>query len=113
MTGSASAVRVAVGPGDDVAALVRAADAESVLVLLDPALDALATARARASIGPLAVERAPGARVNALLPAADADPADTAAAARYLEDARSVTGQLLEVAARRRTQGPSRSSTNP
>lgn len=108
MTGA----RVAVGPGDDAAALVRAADAESVLVLIDPALDPLALALARAAIGPLAVERAPGTRVNALQAAADADPADVEAAVRFLERARSTTGQLLEVAARRRTHGPSRSSTN-
>lgn len=100
-----TAVRIAVGPGDDVvalvrAALVRAADVESVLVLFDPALDPLATALARAGIGPLAVERAPGVRVNAIIAAADADLADVEAAALFLEGARSTTGQLLEIAAR-------------
>jgi hypothetical protein len=95
-----STARIAVGPGDDMAALVRAADAESVLVLIDPALSPLELARARASIGPLAVERAPDMRVNALLAAADADPTDVEATARFLEAARSTTGQLLEVAAR-------------
>lgn len=95
-----STTRIAVGPGDDLAALVRAADADSVLVLIDPALEPLDIARARASIGPLAVERAPDVRVNALLAAADADPADVEAAARFLEAARSTTGQLLEVTAR-------------
>jgi hypothetical protein len=104
-------MRVAVGPGDDLAALVRAADAGSVLVLIDPALGPLAMARARASIGPLAIERAPGVRVNALVAAGDADAADVEAAAQFLEAARSTTGQLLEVAARRRVHGPSRSST--
>ncbi len=89
-----------VGSGDDIAALVRAADGESVLVSLDPGLDAPAAAQARAAIGPLAVERAPGVRVNMLLATADADPADVEAAARFLEGARSVTGQLLAVAAR-------------
>ncbi|WP_375428269.1 Rossmann fold domain-containing protein [uncultured Sphingomonas sp.] len=93
-------MRIAVGPGDDVAALVRAADAESVLVLIDPALDPLAAAQVRAAIGPLAVERAPNARVNALLPAPTAHPPDIEAAMRFLEGARSVTGQLLEVAGR-------------
>lgn len=107
--------RVRIGPGDDVAALVRAAEGESVLLVLDPALNPLELARARAAIGPLAVERAPGTRVNALLAAAGADPADAEAAARFLEGARSTTGQVLEVgqaAVRSRTQGPSRSSTN-
>lgn len=95
-----TAVRIAVRPGDDLATLVRAARAESVLVLIAPALDALELAWARASIGPLAVERAPGVRVNALLAAADADPADVEAAALFLEEARSTTGQLLEIGAR-------------
>ena len=108
-----TAVRIPVGPGDDQAALVRAARAESVLVLLDPALDRLAAAQARASIGPLAIERGPETRVNALAPSADADGADVEAAARFLETARSTTGQLLEVTARLRPHGPSRSSTKP
>ena len=95
-----STAQIAVGPGDDLAALVRAAQTESVLVLIDPALDPLAMARARASIGPLAVERAPDVRVNALLAATDAEPEDVEAAARFLEAARSTTGQLLEVTAR-------------
>ena len=104
-------VRIAVGPGDDPAALVRAADAESVLLLIDPALDPLAAALARASVGPLAVERAPGVRVNALAAAVDALPADVEAAAQFLERARSTTGQLLEIAERPRKQEPRRSST--
>lgn len=90
--------RVRVGPGDDVAALVRAAAGDAVLLMLDPALDPLAVARARAAVAPLAVERAPTARVNAIAAAADADPADVEAVARFLEGARSTTGQVLEVA---------------
>ena len=93
-------VRVTVGAGDDVVAFVRAAEAESVLVLLDPALDAIGAAQTRAAVEPLAVERAPVTRVNAVSAAADADPRDVEYAARYLEGAGSVTGQLLEVAAR-------------
>ena len=68
-----------------------------MLLLLDASLDALATARARAAIGPLAVERAPGVRVNAVVMGADADPEQVEAAARFLEGARSTTGQVLEV----------------
>lgn len=89
--------RVRVGPGDDVAALVRGATGESVLVMLDVSLDPLATAQVRAAIGPLAVERAPGVRVNAVVARADADPEQVEAAARFLEEARSTTGQVLEI----------------
>lgn len=106
-----TAIRVAIGPGDDPVALVRAAAGESVLMLINPALDPLELASALAVVGPLAVERAPGGRVNALLAAADADPADVEVAALYLEEARSVTGQLVEVTARARVHGPSRSIT--
>jgi hypothetical protein len=89
--------RVRVGPGDDIAALVRAAAGDSVLLVLDPALGPLAAAQARAALGPLAIERAPGTRVNAVAPTGDADPADVEAAARFLEAARSTTGQVLEI----------------
>lgn len=92
--------RLRIGPEDDIAALVRAAAGESVLALLDPALDPLAMAQARAAIGPLAVERAPDTRVNALVAARDAEPGDVEAAARFLEGARSTTGQVIEVTPR-------------
>lgn len=97
-----SVARVTVGPGDDPAALVRTAakTAGSVLLLLDPALDPLAAALARAAVGPLAVELAPEVRVNALAPGAHADPADIEAAAEFLEGARSTTGQVLQVSPR-------------
>ncbi|PAX06576.1 Rossmann fold domain-containing protein [Sphingomonas lenta] len=89
--------RVRVGPGDDVAALVRGAEGESVLVLLDASLDALLVIQARAAIGPLAVERAPDTRVNAIVAGEGADADNVEAAARFLEGARSTTGQVLEV----------------
>ena len=90
---------VAVGPGDDVAALARGALGDVVLVV-GAGLDALALARALASVGPLAVELAPAARVNAVVAGDGAEPADVAAAARFLDGARSTTGQVLEVGAR-------------
>jgi len=74
---------------------VRASAAEHVLILL-PARGPLAAELARASLALLAVERAP-LRVNALAAADGCDPADAEAAARFLEGARSTTGQLLEV----------------
>lgn len=96
-----SAVRLRIGSGNDAAALVRGAErAESILLFFDPALGVLETARARAAIGPLAVELAPATRVNALVPSADAHPEDVETAARFLEGARSTTGQVLEISAR-------------
>lgn len=95
-----SAVRLRIGPGDDAAALVRQAErAESILLFFDPALGVLETAQALAAVGPLAIELAPTARVNAVRASADADAADVEAAARFLEGARSTTGQVIEVSA--------------
>ena len=96
-------MRVRVGPGDDAAALARAAaagGAGSVLLVFDPALAPLEVALARAALPPLAVELAPEVRVNALAAATDADPADVEAAAHFLAGARSTTGQVLDVSAR-------------
>lgn len=83
----------------DVVALTRACDAESLVVEVVAGRDPLALALVRAAIGPLAAERAPR-RVNALVPAGDADRRDVDAAARFLENARSTTGQVIEVAGR-------------
>ncbi len=85
-------------PGDDIAALVRGAEAGSIIVLISASLDALSTSKARASIGPLAIELAPGQRLNAVCPAASAKSDDVAAAVAFLEQARSTTGQLLDIA---------------
>lgn len=92
--------QVRLGPGDDAAAVVRAVNGESVVVLFDPGLDPLALARARAAIGPLAVERAPTTRVNAVAPLPNARSEDVEAAVRFLDTARSTTGQVLEVSGR-------------
>jgi hypothetical protein len=88
-------VRIDLAAGDDLVARVRAAEGESVVVVI-AARDALAMALARAAIGPLAVERAPGMRVNALVAGANADDVDAAVA--FLEKARSTTGQVIEIA---------------
>ena len=90
---------VAVGPGDDVAALARGAGGDVVLVV-GPGMDALELARALASVGPLAVELAPAARINVVVAGEGAEPDDVAAAARFLDGARSTTGQVLEVGPR-------------
>ena len=93
-------MRLSIGVADDGVALVRAAPADASLTLLvEPGRDPLSLALLRAAIGPLAVERAP-ARVNAVFPDADADPADVNTAAAWLDAAASTTGQLMEISAR-------------
>jgi hypothetical protein len=91
-------VRLTLEPGGDLAALVRGADAESVVVVVRRTSDGLAMAVARAAIGPLAIERAPGRRVNAVLVEDSALTEDVDAAVRFLESARSTTGQILDLA---------------
>ena len=90
-------MRLTLEPGEDIAALVRGAVGESVVVVIPATLDALAMAQARAAIGPLAVEFAPATRVNAVVLEEGGDPADVDAAVAFLEQARSTTGQLIEI----------------
>jgi hypothetical protein len=91
-------VRLILEPGGDLAALVRGADAESVVAVVRRTSDGLAMAVARAAIGPLAVERAPACRVNAVFVENGAAADDVDAAVRFLESARSTTGQILDLA---------------
>lgn len=92
-------MRLTLAPGDDLAALIRASTPEvSLAVIVMPGRDPLSLALARAAIGPLAIERAP-ARLNAVLPHPQADPADVEAALAWLEGAASTTGQLIEISA--------------
>ena len=84
-------------PGGDIAALVRGAAGESLVVVIPATLDALAMALTKAAIGPLAVELAPATRVNAVMLEEGGDPADVDAAVAFLEQARSTTGQLIEI----------------
>ena len=90
-------MRLTLEPGGDIAALVRGAVGESLVVVIPATLDPLAMAQARAAIGPLAVELAPTACVNAVVSTEDADPFDVDAAVAFLENARSTTGQLIEI----------------
>ena len=90
-------MRIDLAPDDDIAAAVRAATGESVVVVILPGRDALGRAMARGAVAPLAIERAPAMRVNAIVAGADAAPADIAAAAAFLATACSTTGQVLEV----------------
>lgn len=85
---------------EEVIAAVRAArggEGGSVLVLISGDVPAVIRPRLHAMLAPLAVELAPGCRLNALDVAHDAAPADVAAAARFLAVAGSTTGQLIEV----------------
>jgi hypothetical protein len=91
-------VRLTLDPGGDLPALVRGAGAESVVIVVRRTSDGLAMAIARAAIGPLAVERAPACRVNAVFVDDGAAVADVDAAVRFLESARSTTGQILDLA---------------
>lgn len=85
-----------IAPGDDVAAIVRAATGEAVtLVFADD--ESLAHAVLFAAVAPLAIERAP-MRVNAVVVGEGAADADVAAAIGFLDSARSTTGQILHVA---------------
>lgn len=83
----------------DVATLaeeVRAATGD-VIVLLAADLDALTMATMRAAIAPLAIEMAPGVRVNAVVPGVDHDVRDVAEAIDFLVTAMSTTGQILDL----------------
>ncbi|TPG14492.1 Rossmann fold domain-containing protein [Sphingomonas oligophenolica] len=82
---------------DDVIALVRATVGDSLVVVIQPGRSALALAQTCAAIGPLAVEQAPGRRINAVLVGADSDPTAVAATARFLESAASTTGQIVAI----------------
>ena len=82
-------------PGDDVVAFVRGAAAGSIVVVIEAGRDPLSAALADAAIGPLAVERAPGLRVNAVLAGGAA--ADVAAIAAFLDAAGSTTGQVVRI----------------
>ena len=76
---------------------VRAALGEAVLVVIESGLGAVDEAAMLAALAPLALERAPGQRVNAIVPGADAPAESVAVATRYLAGAAAVTGQVLRV----------------
>ena len=88
--------------GCDVAEIVsrlRSSEAKTALLLIDSSVPALDRAMLSAAIGPLAIERAPLARIGAIDIVNGAAMADIVAAANYLASARSTTGQILTVTA--------------
>ena len=98
---AAGTALVAVTTPDRFVADVRAAaGAPSVLAVLGDDLDPLSRAQVIAVLIPLAIEMAPVTRLNALAVADGAHPADVRAAAAWLSDAASTTGQLLSVSRR-------------
>ncbi|TXC70697.1 hypothetical protein FSB78_06930 [Sphingomonas ginsenosidivorax] len=89
-------MRIDLAATEDLAACVRGATGESIVLVIAPRAP-LEMALARAAIAPLAIERAPAMRVNAVVPGVGADAHDVEAAVAYLENARSTTGQILDV----------------
>lgn len=92
-------MRIDVGPGDDLVALVRATDVESLVMVIAAGGSPLWLAQAKAAIAPLAIEQAPRRRINAVVAGAGAAAADVDAAAAFLDAAGSTTGQWLAVGA--------------
>jgi len=90
-------VRLILESDGDIVSLIRSAEAESIVVVVRPSANTLWTALARAAIPPLAIERAPGCRVNAVFAEEGAREDDADAAAVFLDHARSTTGQIIDV----------------
>ena len=90
-------MRLTPAPGADLAALVRGAAGESIVVVIAGNWPPLDFALATAAIAPLAIERAPATRVNAVIIEPGASPDAAEAAIAFLERARSTTGQLLTI----------------
>ncbi len=74
---------------------VRAAAGDAVLVVIEPGLGGVEEAAMLAALSPLALERAPGQRVNALVIGEEV--ASVEAATCYLASAVAVTGQVLRL----------------
>ena len=83
----------------DIVSRLRASGAGFALLLIDSSVPAIDRAMLCAAIGPLAIERAPRARIGAIEAGEGAATADVVAAARYLASARSTTGQILTITA--------------
>ncbi|MFA6115952.1 MAG: Rossmann fold domain-containing protein [Sphingomonas sp.] len=95
----ASLVSARAGRAGEVVELLRAAEGEVVLLLIDSSIQSIDRAMLIAAIGPLAIEKAPHARIGAIDVMAGAAVEDVAASARFLAAACSTTGQVLTVVA--------------
>ncbi len=85
---------VALEPGDDAVALIRALSGDSAVVVIRPGRDSTALTLARAAVAALALERAP-MRINAVQPGDTTDDVAIAEAVGYLASAPAVTGQVI------------------
>lgn len=92
-----TARRVDLAPDADIAAVVAEHPGEDLVLVIRPGRDAVAQAMVEAAIAPLAIAAAPGARINAVIPAEGAVEETVAAAVAYLAAAHAVTGQSLAV----------------
>ena len=90
-------MRLVLAPGDDMAAMVRGAQGESLVVVIPTTLEPVTLAMATAAIAPLAVERAPATRVNAVIAPPEHRTCELEAAIAFLESAASTTGQIVEL----------------
>jgi hypothetical protein len=87
------------GRAGQVVELLRAAEGEVVLLLIDSSIQPIDRGMLIAAIGPIAIEKAPRVRIGAIDVTAGAAVEDVVATARFLATARSTTGQVLTVAA--------------
>jgi hypothetical protein len=94
----ATLVSARAGQAGHVVEILRGAEGEVVLLLIDSSIPPIERAMLLAAIGVLAVELAPDVRIGAIDVATGAEPDDVIAAARFLVAARSTTGQVLAVA---------------
>ncbi|WP_347093165.1 Rossmann fold domain-containing protein [Sphingomonas parapaucimobilis] len=92
-----TARRVDLAPDADIAGVVAGHPGEDLVLVIRPGRDALSQAMLEAAIPPLAIAAAPGARINAVIPAEGAAEEAVAAAVDYLAAAHAVTGQSLIV----------------
>lgn len=90
-------LRLDLTPDVDVADAVAAHPGVDLVIVLMRGRDTVSQAMAEAAIGPLAIAAAPAARINAVVPVADAGPDAIAAVVDYLATAHAVTGQLIAV----------------
>ncbi|MEG3146257.1 hypothetical protein U1839_16520 [Sphingomonas sp. RT2P30] len=95
------AVLVTAAGGDPVESVLHrlraaaSASSETILLVIEPDVAAIDRAMLHAALGPLAIEFAPGSRINALDVMAGAADDNVIAAASFLATARSTTGQVI------------------
>lgn len=89
--------RIDVAAGEDLAVRLREASGPVVTAVVALPADAPALALIRAVVAVVALERAPGVRINAVAVGVGGAQASVAAAVAYLAGAGAVTGVVLEI----------------